>query len=134
MNTSEVLNRAADLIEERGWGKGVGWVESDSTICLEGAIWAAQGHSIVSLPPWWEVESCGAGQAIRSYLNLSADCCLPWVDYSKPVDEWLTPTTRLFMWNDHPSRTAEEVIETLRAAAVIEAAKENADARVAVTA
>ena len=75
--TSEVLNRAADLIEERGWTQGT------------------QG---------WKVDG--------AFLDTDE----PW------------------KWNDTRGRTASEVIEVLRATAVIEAARETEAAHAEVSA
>lgn len=115
MRTSEVLNRAADLIQGHGWGVGAdSFKAGDSGLCLEGGIMAALGHELHSTLP-----SCPAYKAVAAHLNLK-------------------PGNRLYNWNDATrgyeadSRTAEEVIEVLRATAVIEAARE--DARVEVSA
>ena len=117
---SETLYRAADLIESRGWTKGGGgdaepedfdpWGKGgDSPVCLEGAIFAAAGGD-----EWWQVSmvvnACPAGQAVRDYLGMDS--------YSGPS------SARLYRFNDQRGRTAAEVIEVLRAAALIEAAKE----------
>lgn len=117
--TSEVLNRAADLIESRGWVQGSAGmiIATDSPLCLQGAIGAAAGmaespdarHS--SGAPVYDylvTQTCPAGDAVRAYLG-----------YGKP-----------WMWNDHHERTATEVIEVLRAVAVIEAAREESRAEV----
>lgn len=103
MKTSEVLNKAADLIEEHGWEQGgtrngVGetyYVHAG--YCVEGAIAAANGAS-----QYFMGYRCEAYDAVKNYLNQ-----LPWT------------------WNDAIARTEQEVIEVLRAAALIEQAKEN---------
>jgi hypothetical protein len=119
--TSEVLNKAADLIEQRGWTKGCGWQLTDfdngtDAICLEGAIQLAAGFPAV---PQSEaamladrVRFCPAGQAVVTYLA-DAD--------RHDRNGWL------FTWNDQRSDAAE-VIEVLRACAVIEQAREEQDA------
>lgn len=116
--TSEVLYRAADLIEERGWQKGGdGWVGGASDpLCLEGGIQAAAGISDNFL-----VDRCPAYRAVFDYLGAEA-CTLRYKEYTSRI--------RLYVWNDASARTADEVIATLRAAAVIEAAKENTPAYV----
>lgn len=117
MKTSEVLNTAADLIEERGWVRGEGWIHADDpnkSLCLEGGIQAAMGLT------WEQVEqssfdalwACPAYNAVRDYLEIGS---------------------ALFQWNDRVDRTQAEVVEVLRATAVIEAAKEEAPVRVAVS-
>lgn len=116
MNTSEVLNRAADLIEERGWEQIQGWAtDNTSGVCLEGALQGATGLGLAGYDrvlkkatrPLYE---CPAFLAMRSYLEVRE--------------------TVLYGWNDAPQRTQAEVIEALRACAVIEAAKERADVEV----
>lgn len=118
--TSEVLNRAADLIEERGWVQGVDGMIADgcSPLCLEGGIAAAIGADMHAgagpYPPKYfydDVEECPAWAAVTSYLSL-----------------------RPYVWNDNEGRTAAEVVEVLRAVALIEAAKENAETREQVSA
>jgi hypothetical protein len=110
MNTSEVLNRAADLIEERGWTQGgSGWGIGGQALCLEGGILAALGYRWEASD--WSFEEfpeCPAYTAVADYLDYRSE---------------------LYQWNDEGNRTADEVIEALRAAAVIEAAKETADVR-----
>lgn len=116
MNTSEVLYEAANLIEFRGWaGREVessqAWGVDDVTspICLEGGIIAAMGGEDVV--PIVQVDKCPAYRAVHRYLELPSN-------------------QRLYHFNDARDRTAAEVIEVLRAAAVIEAAKERADVHV----
>ena len=112
MNTSEVLNRAADLIEERGWvrgSKGWGIFRDDSPLCLEGGILAALGVK------WDDVDlsefvECPAYRAVESYLGIDFD----------PNGDLI----EIWQWNDEDQRTANEVIEVLRACAVIEASRE----------
>lgn len=132
MNTSDVLNKAADLIERRGWvGEGGrGWLGEDvgDPLCIEGAIDAAMEGGARAFGGFTSgPNACPAGRAVREYLELGAfasvtesHCLFQWNDearYDATSGEWV------------PARTAEQVIATLRAAAVIEAAKENPDAR-----
>lgn len=120
MKTSEVLYRAADLIEERGWGQGIDtWSKADGAVCVEGALMAvasiprAEG---CQGPSRKAIETCPAYVAVVDYLAYSH------------------PDFGLWFWNDSEDRSSAEVIEVLRAAAVIEAAKETADEPVAVSA
>lgn len=107
MQTSEVLNKAADLIEVEGWwqdrpGGGVGKCASNAISTV------AQREQVSILPAHIAfAEHVGVG---RPLVRNIAD------------------------WNDAPERTATEVIEALRAAALIEAAKENAETREPVSA
>lgn len=122
MKTSEVLNKAADLIEQRGWAQGGGagdtpyrstdpWGEESDTapLCLEGAIFAAAGWDRRD-----ERWGCPAYRAVDDYLGL----------LSFP----------LFFFNDEPGRTPEEVVAVLRGAALVESVKETASEPAKVTA
>lgn len=124
MNVSDTLNLAADLIEERGWARGEeGWSvptddggrSNDGPLCLEGAIAAAMGKvaNIGGGDGIWpdEINTCSAGAAVRAYLA------------------W-HPSIWLCGWNDQSDRTATEVVEVLRATALIESAREREAAEV----
>lgn len=107
-STSEVLNKAADLIEQRGWTTGInGWgtAREGSPICLEGGIHAALEGQV----PWGtpEFEACSSYRAVKDYLVSTGDL---------PDDE------PLWAFNDHSA--AERVIGVLRATALIEASRE----------
>lgn len=114
MNTSDVLNRAADLIEERGWAKGEGWYQGDdsASLCLEGGIQAALGIRDEDYESDDEFRSCPAYKAVASYLGLSRR------------DQYV------YDFNDNDGRTQAEVVEVLRASAVIEASREREAAEV----
>lgn len=119
MRTSEVLNRAADLIEERGWTVGSGWIQrgqGNQHLCLEGGIMAAMGMEfpeVIIDAVYGPFAMCPAYQAVSAYLNRE-------VAYLDGVVRGET----LYGWNDRQD-AAVEVIEVLRACAVIEAAKES---------
>lgn len=103
--TSAILNKAADLIEERGWvgTNGEGWEVDGAPLCIEGAISAAMGAPLSQVKP--------------------------------PNAKWNDALRYNFGTGDFiPARTAEQVIATLRAAALIEATKENAETHAPVTA
>lgn len=126
MRVSEQLYAAADLVRQ-GWTSGSGgWVGERK--CLEGAIGTAssrrfngEGYSSDGLHIVDYANECPAGMAVRSYLELER--------YVRIVHRGA-----LYLWNDKNGRTAEEVEEVLRAAAVIEAAHEDAAARESVNA
>lgn len=122
MRTSEILNKAADLIEANGWGQGpTTWDNvGGSGYCLEGGILAAMGTSYATVDIF-EFWACPSYRAVQEYLGLP------------PVKPGTCEET-LFTWNDNHSRTVNEVIEVLRATALIEAAKEDASVEVPVTA
>ena len=113
--TSEVLNRAADLIEERGWTQGDGWFPEmlpvAAPLCAEGAMKAAAA------------EVCAAaGDALARYTVHREQILPAFKDY--------LGVAHVFVWNDAGRRTASEVIEALRACAVIEASREREAAEV----
>jgi hypothetical protein len=115
MKTSEVLNKAADLIERDGWTRwGDGW-HGEGGYCVEGALCKVLGIGIevVGGPPEEEFDSAPAAIALAAY-----------------VDELPGET---FQWNDRQPGPAP-VIEALRACAVIEAAREDAAVRESVPA
>lgn len=126
MRTSEVLNTAADLILERGWRQGPGgwdgYVPEDSRLCLEGGIMAALGMPEERRGALYgEVVECPAYAAVARYLDKP----------TRPGNS--TETERadwVWHWNDAIGRTDTEVIAVLRAAALIEAAREEHAAKV----
>lgn len=127
MRTSEVLNTAADLIEQHGWAKGSGaWHFGDHEqqhYCLEGGIMAALGIVFggdyvvggVRLDALGYLRTCPAYAAVEDYLLEAGEL---------RVTEDGTPQ-ELWSWNDRSADTAERVIEVLRATALLEAVKEN---------
>jgi hypothetical protein len=129
MQTSEVLNRAADLIEERGWWGGgmkapvrdteaAWWPEAhaDTPVCVEGAIRLAADNAYRT-----KANTC---HILAAYLQDGYPEC------ANTISGRVTP----FSWNDRRGRTATEVIEVLRACAVIEASREASRERQAVPA
>jgi hypothetical protein len=117
MNTSEVLNKAADLIEQRGWATGTCGMDAtpDTPLCLEGAIGAAlevqtfmSDKAGVERYHYFRLSQSDAYKAILRYLGLDRDA---------------------WMWNDDQSE-ASRVVEVLRACAVIEASRERETAEV----
>ncbi len=106
LTTSQVLNKAADLIEERGWRRGPGMQIDSVGLCLEQAVSAAAGNIIAGSYAYLQAIPCAAGHALIEHLG----------------------NNQPYIWNDEPGRTASEVIEVLRATALIEAAREEQDA------
>jgi hypothetical protein len=92
---ADVLDRAADVIVERGHHKGSyeGW---DGTVCAGGALRVA-----ITGKPF--TRFTGAGEAV-TYMSARDRLC----------DLLGSPIAR---WNDAPDRTADEVIAALREAA-----------------
>lgn len=130
MRLSEQLNTAADTIETRGWTKGVqgwgfnpGW--GDRPLCIEGGLLAASSEvyqiamtqsltmvdgsmtTTMSLgEDYLRFTQCPLYQAVREYLDMPKG-------------------SLLHGWNDTLA-DQDRVIEVLRGAALVEAAKENA--------
>ena len=119
MRASEVLNTAADLIERYGWVQidptvANPWGGNGAPMCLEGGILAAMGLEPSANGLGDEANeqlvSCPAYKAVQEYLGLETKADI---------------TNRLYRFNDAEGRTAREVIEVLRATALLESAKEN---------
>lgn len=106
MNTSEVLDLAADEIEREGWWDGR---DTCGRHCAATAI--SKAGSDAWSPAHW---------ALLAYLDLGEGSA--WDDPSE-----------IFDWNDS-RESAAEVIETLRAAAAVERAREAAEERTGVSA
>lgn len=104
MNTSEILTRAADLIEERGWAQHW-YVNECGGLCARGAIYAAAGFS----PATRDADDTyrWLGPAFYDSAAIAAETALGKV----------VPYGSVARWNDAASRTATEVINTLRGAA-----------------
>lgn len=103
---SSILMQASRIIQERGWANGSDadpWAGlTGQSVCAEGAIAAAMqldglGYNRVV------ANGCPAFTAVTKYLGFE---------------------DRLWAWNDAPGRTATEVINTLKAAAIVELCKE----------
>lgn len=114
MKTSEVLNKAADLIEQRGHSHGR-YIDIDGAVCALGAVRVACGAPVV--PKYVGVGymldmsavdadvngMMTARRALLCYLNEHAD------DYDPVFDS-------IPKWNDR--NDAETVINALRSAAL----------------
>jgi len=111
--TSEVLNKAADIIEHQGWRQNKGMCPNLGPKCIMGGIGQAieapynDFDELGVSYSYGVVEKSGAYQAVLEHIG-EENVGGPW----------------LYVWNDHPARTAEDVIGALRAAAVIESARE----------
>lgn len=115
MKTSEILDKAADVIEQRGWWRGdyrpglaelkrLGVTEAACPVCLLGGLNVAVGNS-PSEPIYRESnpDAFAAARALADHLGV-------------PIT---TSATSLGDdWNDQ--QTAEEVVRELRAAAASE--------------
>jgi hypothetical protein len=112
MPTSEALYRAVEAIDEHGWRTGVDGLYGEGGLCILGALSfatniSAYGHD--------RLYRSAPFAAVADYLGIEPD-----------EGVWVR-SEHIWRWNDEPGRTADEVREVLTAAAVIEAAKENAE-------
>jgi copper chaperone CopZ len=99
---AETLNRAADLIEAEGWRQhGLG--RPGGPHCAIGAIRRVDGIPEVEVFPSKGTHTYEAAEVLLAHTGFVTDVA---------------------DWNDAPERTAAQVVEVLRAAAVIAAAKE----------
>lgn len=97
MNTAEVLERAADLIEERGWWQQDEECEQGDSLCAQLAIAAAKTEIEFEY-----MERFVPEQLLMEHLGIES------------TRNWLDP---LFNWNDDPIRTKEQVVKELRSCA-----------------
>lgn len=118
MKTSEVLNLAADQIEQRGWVVGGnGWnTGSTEPLCLEGGLMAAMGLNWLEFAndTHSEFRTCPAYTAVQEYLELANR------------EHINGDGLELWRWNDNEAEDSDHVISVLRAVALVEAAKEAA--------
>jgi len=87
MSAADVLNKAADLLEQYGWCQGA-YMDSAGRMCASQALTQAEPSAY---------RRHEARKVLREVIG---------------VDFLNIPA-----WNDHPRRTAEQVIATFRAAA-----------------
>lgn len=91
MKPSEILTRAADLIEPPGaWGKGQGTRNPEGCHCVLSAITAADTSGFMSKA---------------------------WSDAIDFLEQVIGPGACAYKWNDAPERTQAEVVAATRAAA-----------------
>lgn len=106
MKTSEVLDKAADVIERNGWFQG-GFIDlsaekpkGEEPCCVLGAL---------SIAEHGDPMKSGSGR-VEAVLIDRLDLDVDEADEDYPLG----------YWNDEPGRTAEEVVRELRAAAASE--------------
>lgn len=114
MNVAEVLRRAKDEIDTRGWCKRTP-LDDEGRVCAIGALWFASGGS----EDYWDREN---SYSIQDYIHS--------IIREDPVAQYLSSylvtsdggvgvyntTSRIWEWNDDAA-SAEEVKDGLEAAA-----------------
>lgn len=98
MNTSQILFKAAQILERDGWCKGIS-LNSSGQMCAGGAI--ARAHH--GDADHWDAAS---EETMRDFMRI--------IDGSAPE----YPTSRISAWNNAAERTAEEVIDALVIASI----------------
>lgn len=118
---SEVLLKAADLIEQKGHIKSIR--KTEAGFCFLGALEEVQG---IGLGTTWKDSplTYQASEAVAKMLGLA-----PYNDFWKTGQEpaALDYRTPVAQWNNAPERTAQEVIDIMRQAAKV-ASTEKVDA------
>jgi hypothetical protein len=113
LTPAEILDRAADVIDERGHCKGT-LENSRRAVCANGAILVAY-HGV---PDWpGDLGAPEHNTLLGAIRSLAAA-----VDASAIVLEWGVPD-----WNNAPERTAAEVTSTMRAVALTLRAQQRSD-------
>lgn len=102
METAEILNKAADVIEERGWYQGLSQDPDGTGVCALGAICVAVGLDPHALAELGEGDDAAARAGVEA-----ADALEDWLGLDLPVTQW----------NDEYVDTAEQVVTALREAA-----------------
>lgn len=122
--TSHQLMKAAHLIQEKGWDEGIhGWDEHVTPgLCIEGALAAAAGID-------WrtcnitEFMTCPAYRAVQEFLVEREQLPVTRM-LATNVHGGTEDTDELWAWNDNAAEDQWDVINTLKAAAIVELAKE----------
>ena len=99
-----LLRRAAELLEDRGWQKGITYNPSTGAFDVEGALCFTAGAKASAMIDGGAIES----------LVPNAKSAAVWVAWE--TLSWAVGRDPI-AWQDSPGRTATEVIEALRSAA-----------------
>ncbi len=114
-----VLRRAAEIVKERGWGKGN---ESmfDGPVCILGACKVALDEAIGI--DWRTLDDNGKPYVMEAPYSVLED-----LSFTKAINKanGQTPHSRVYSWNDFlPNETGKQtVIDTLLKAAELEEAE-----------
>lgn len=115
---SEILDKAADQIDRRGWVQDDWWEAdtpthwTDCKVCAGGGINAAAGWA----PDFDGYDRLGAEHPAARAVIAFADRVAP--DRESPAVDWAMAL--IIRWNDEEGRTATEVVRELRAVAASE--------------
>lgn len=132
--TSEVLDLAADDIQANGWAQGPQGMAVDGPHCILGAIGSVMEVTAyrTNLPLATDMNHVGFAYDMHEVGKTEAGMAM--IDYL-PEPDWSTEGlpgySLVYRWNDRGTRTAEDVIAALRAAAAVERVKESAEQTVA---
>jgi hypothetical protein len=96
----EILMKAADVIDQRGWFQGLSEDPNGTAVCAMGALCVA-----VALPP--DANCWGFGDDDLCAANAAADRFENWVEGDLSITEW----------NDTVAESAEQVTTALRGCA-----------------
>lgn len=95
MTPAQVLSKAADILQERGWTQGI-YEDADGCLCLDGALRYAVAGAVGSFTSTDRYhEYVAASQALEAVIG----------------------TRNVIRWNDSSVRTQASVVRALRAAA-----------------
>lgn len=122
---SVVLDRAADVIERKGWTRGTGWADvrkPDAPCCLEGALMWAQEDPEMKLEGG-RVRERDGNHAYK--LLESSPPYLAVLQYLREHGVLHLGSGELYVWNDRNGRTEEQVVQLLRDVATVERQKGN---------
>jgi hypothetical protein len=114
MKPSEILDKAAELLEEKGWCQRREMDPSTGAMCARGAIKRAIGARTIRLDKAYFLDDLREEED-----HVVAMHAMRYVKETTGADH-------IPHWNDSPMRTADEVITSLRHAAKF--AKEDEDA------
>jgi hypothetical protein len=99
VTVADVLERAADILEEFDWCQGSSGSKAEGYMCAVGAI----GEAVVDF-------GSAAGPFTTKDSPFRQACAI--LGWPKELDMW-----PLAVWNDKPGRTKAEVVAVLRSSA-----------------
>lgn len=102
---AQTLEKAADLIETKGWAQGGTGRGPAGEMCMSVALWEARNDHFLSL----EYAALGNAYhvALREAMSLPMCSC-----------ERIQCGSGIPLWNDDPGRTKQDVLDALRKTAL----------------